>query len=243
MHDPTHLRLPSGEDLELFVSPSPILKLITLAPEQVPRGFIAELVKAGTRVSLGHSMASYDETKTAIEEGLTGFTHLFNAMRPLSARDPGPIAAALECPAAWFGMIVDGLHVDPAMLRLALRGKARPMLVTDAMPPVGGGQREFSLFQRRVRVQGEACLDATGTLAGTALDMSAAVRNCVRFLDVPLTTALSYASFEPATFLGLGDRLGRLAPGYRADMVAFEPNEVRVDGTWIAGIWDAAIVR
>jgi N-acetylglucosamine-6-phosphate deacetylase len=239
VHDPTHLRLPAGEDLELFVSPSPILKLITLAPEQVPRGFIAELVKAGTRVSLGHSMASYDETKTAIEEGLTGFTHLFNAMRPLSARDPGPIAAALECPAAWFGMIVDGLHVDPAMLRLALRGKARPMLVTDAMPPVGGGQREFSLFQRRVRVQGEACLDATGTLAGTALDMSAAVRNCVRFLDVPLTTALSYASFEPATFLGLGDRLGRLAPGYRADMVAFEPNEVRVDGTWIAGIWDA----
>jgi N-acetylglucosamine-6-phosphate deacetylase len=74
-------------------------------------------------------------------EGLTGFTHLFNAMRPLGARDPGPIAAALECSDAWFGMIVDGVHVDPAMLRLALRGSAHPMLVTDAMPPLAAASR------------------------------------------------------------------------------------------------------
>ena len=121
---------------------------------------------------------------------LTGFTHLFNAMRPLGARDPGPIAAALECSDAWFGMIVDGVHVDPAMLRLALRGSAHPMLVTDAMPPVGGSRRTFSLFGRDIEARGEACVAEDGTLAGSALDMASAVRNCVRLLGVPLTSAL-----------------------------------------------------
>ena len=242
VHDPRMLRRPAAHDMALLTSPAAMVKLVTLAPEEVPRGFIAELVNAGVRVALGHSMATYVQTKQAMEEGLTGFTHLFNAMRPLSARDPGPIAAALECPEAWFCMIVDGVHVDPAMLRLALRGKAHPMLVTDAMAPTGGNQREFSLFGRRVQARGEACMDESGTLAGTALNMSSAVRNCVQLLDVPLTSALRHASLEPAAFLGLGDRLGRLAPGFQADMVAFEPESIAVLGTWIGGIWQESPV-
>ena len=211
---------------------------MTLAPEEVPKGFIADLVKSGVRVALGHSMATYAQTKAALAEGLTGFTHLFNAMRPLGARDPGPIAAALECSDAWFGMIVDGVHVDPAMLRLALRGSAHPMLVTDAMPPVGGNRRTFSLFGRNIEARGEACVAEDGTLAGTALDMASAVRNCVRLLGVPLTSALSYASLEPAAFLGIADRFGRIAPGYQADMVAFEPGNIDILRTCFAGIWE-----
>ena len=240
VHPPQMLRPPAADDLALLTSSAATIKLMTLAPEQVPRGFIANLVGAGVRVALGHSMATYVQTKDALKEGLTGFTHLFNAMRPLAARDPGPIAAALECPAAWIGIIVDGVHVDPAMLRLALRGKARPMLVTDAMPPVGGTRREFHLFGRHVQARGATCADDAGTLAGTALNMAAAVRNCVRLLDVPLSSALRYASFEPAAFLGLDDCLGRLAPGFYADMVAFEPHEVRVIGTWLGGGWQAS---
>jgi N-acetylglucosamine-6-phosphate deacetylase len=158
-------------------------------------------------------------------------------MRPLASREPGPIAAALENEKASFGMIVDGAHVDPAMLRLALRGVARPMLVTDAMPPVGGSRSTFALYGQTMKVEGAHCVREDGTLAGTALDMASAVRNCVRLLDVPLTTALRYASVEPARFLGLDDWLGRIAPGYRADMVAFTPADIGILGTWVGGAW------
>ena len=153
VHDPALIRPPTPGDLELLTAPRLGVTLVTLAPERVPAGFIAALVKAGVRVSLGHSMADYRQTKAALAGGLTGFTHLFNAMRPLSSRDPGPIAAALETPGAWFGMIVDGEHVDPAMLRLALRGAAHPMLVTDAMPPVGGAGAAFRLYGHEIAVR------------------------------------------------------------------------------------------
>jgi N-acetylglucosamine-6-phosphate deacetylase len=234
-HDPARLRHPTGADARLLASPTDGAILVTLAPEEVPDGFIAELVSAGVRVSCGHSMATYAQTKKALAEGLTGFTHLFNAMRPMGSREPGPIAAALEAPNAWFGAIVDGVHVDPAMLRLALRGAARPMLVTDAMPPVGGSRPMFRLYGEAIEAQGAACLRRDGTLAGSALDMASAVRNCIRLLDVPLTSALRYASHEPALFLGMGDRLGALASGFQADMVAFEPETLRILTTWVAG--------
>jgi N-acetylglucosamine-6-phosphate deacetylase len=180
-------------------------------------------------------MATYAQTKAALAQGLTGFTHLFNAMRPLESREPGPIAAALETPGAWFGMIADGWHVAPAMLRLALRGAAHPMLVTDAMPPVGGRRSTFSLYGQEIAVRDGRCTRQDGTLAGAALDMASAVRNCVELLHVPLMQALRFASVEPARFLGLEGALGRLAPGYRADMVAFDPEGIRVCGTWVAG--------
>ena len=108
------------------------------------------------------------------------------------------------------------------MLRLALRGAARPMLVTDAMPPVGGRRQSFMLYGEEMTVRDGRCTRADGTLAGAALDMATAVRNTVRDLGVPLTSALRFASTEPAEFLGLGTMLGRLAPAFRADMVAFD---------------------
>jgi N-acetylglucosamine-6-phosphate deacetylase len=170
-----------------------------------------------------------------MQEGLRGFTHLFNAMRPLASRDPGPIAAALESPEVWFGLIVDGVHVDPAVLRVALRGAGQPILVTDAMPPVGGRRSRFMLDGEEISVIDGRCTRADGTLAGAALDMASAVRNCVSLLAVPLETALRFASTNPANFLGLGHRLGRLAPDYRADMVAFNPADIEVIETWVAG--------
>jgi N-acetylglucosamine-6-phosphate deacetylase len=240
VHNPDKLRSPSEEDFELLTSLSERATLVTLAPECVPLRFIAALAEAGVRVSLGHSMATYDQTRQALGAGLTGFTHLFNAMRPLASREPGPIAAALETANVWFGIIVDGVHVDPAMLRLALRGRAQAMLVTDAMPPVGGQSPYFALNGEEMEARGHACRRKDGVLAGTALDMASAVRNCVRLLGMPLPTALGLASTEPARFLGVDDRLGYLAPEYRADMVALEPVEVRVLGTWLAGSWQAS---
>ncbi len=243
VHDPAMFRPPTAKDAEQLTARRKGVTLVTLAPEQVPPGFVKQLAGAGVRVSLGHSMATYGETKAALSEGLTGFTHLFNAMRQPEAREPGPIVACLESPGAWFGMIVDGHHVDPAMLRLALRGAARPMLVSDAMPTVGGSRSSFLLYNQRISVDNGRCTRTDGTLAGAHLDMASAVRNSVELLGVPLTHALRFASAEPAEFLGLGTSLGRIAPGYRADLVAFDPGSIEIHATWVAGRPDAALAQ
>jgi N-acetylglucosamine-6-phosphate deacetylase len=235
IHDPAMFRSPDAADFALLTSLRRGITLVTLAPERVPAGFIAALAGAGVKVSLGHSAASYEQTRAALREGLTGFTHLFNAMPPIAGRAPGPVAAALEEPAAWYGLIADGMHVAPALLRLALRGRGQAMLVSDAMPPVGGKSSEFMLCGRRITLSQGRCTAADGTLAGSALDMASAVRNCVRLLELPLPAALRLASTVPAGFLGIDDWLGRLAPGHRADMVALDPGEIRVVASWVAG--------
>jgi N-acetylglucosamine-6-phosphate deacetylase len=170
-----------------------------------------------------------------LDEGLIGFTHLFNAMPPLLARAPGPAGAALETLDTWYGLIADGVHVAPAMLRLALRGAGRTMLVTDAMPPVGGSRAQFRLYGEEIAVINGRCARGDGTLAGSVLDMASAVRNCVTMLGMGLSEALRLAAAAPAGFLGIDDRLGHLKPGYRADLVAFDPKAVRVIATWVAG--------
>ena len=235
IHNRAFIRKPGADDLALLTAPRRGVTLVTLAPECAPGGFIAALAKAGVRVALGHSMATYEETEAALADGLTGFTHLFNAMRPLASRDPGPIASALEAPHAFFGMIVDGEHVAPPLLRLALRGLAHPMLITDAMPPVGGGASGFTLYGQDIRLHDGRLTNADGTLAGSALDMASAVRNCVRLLSVSLEDALRFASGNPARFLGLGASLGQVKRGYRADLVAFDPASLTIHCTWLAG--------
>jgi N-acetylglucosamine-6-phosphate deacetylase len=235
VHAPRHLRQPTANDLDLITARRPGVTLVTLAPEEVSPDFIGKLTSSGVRVALGHSMATYEQTRQAIAAGLTGFTHLFNAMRGLDAREPGPIAAALDSADVWYGLIVDGVHVAPAMLRLALRGRGRPILVTDAMPPVGGTRATFALDGDKISVRDGRCTRQDGRLAGSCLDMASAVRNCVRLLCVSLTDALRFASTHPAEFLGLDNKLGRIAPGLRADLVAIECETVEVRHTWVAG--------
>jgi N-acetylglucosamine-6-phosphate deacetylase len=235
VHDVRHIRPPSAHELDMIMAPRRGLTLVTLAPEQVPPDFIGKLTSAGVRVALGHSMATYAQTREAIAAGMTGFTHLFNAMRGLDSREPGPIAAALDCADVWYGLIVDGVHVAPAMLRLALRGRSRPILVTDAMPPVGGSRATFTLNGDQVSVRDGRCTRRDGRLAGSCLDMASAVRNCVQLVGVALTDALRFASLHPAEFLGLEGELGRIAPGLRADMVAIDCETIEVHHTWVAG--------
>ena len=235
VHRAAAIRAPTEDDIAVLTKSAAGATLVTLAPESVPKGFVRRLAEAGVLVSLGHSMATYEQTRQALADGLTGFTHLFNAMRPLASREPGPIAAALEAPGCWYGLIVDGFHVHPAMLRLALKGAGRPMLVTDAMPPVGGKKDRFELYGEAIKLRDGRLKRADGTLAGAALDMSQAVRNAVELLGASLPDALRMASRNPAEFLRMGDRLGRIAPGYRADLVAFMPGEVRVLRTWVEG--------
>jgi len=174
--------------------------------------------------------------RAALDHGLSGFTHLFNAMSPLTSREPGVVGAALEDQRAWCGIIVDGVHVSPVVLKLAL--KVRPhdrfLLVTDAMPCVGDTQTSFRLQGKTIEVRDGACFDVDGTLAGSALDMASAVRNAVRLLGLDLVEASRMASRNPAEFLGLDHELGRIAVGCFADLVLLD-DDLQVLDTWIHG--------
>ena len=236
VHDPKHLRLLDTSVVSLLCGLRAGKTVLTLAPEMTTPDMIAELTAGGVLVSAGHSDATFAETTESIARGLRGFTHLFNAMAPLAPRAPGIIGAALYDDATWCGIIVDGHHVDPVMLKLALRCKRhdRFMLVTDAMPPVGSAEPTFVLQGRTIRVVDGACRDENGMLAGTALDMASAVRNAVSSLGLGVVAAARMASEYPAEFLGLGDELGRIAPGYRANLVLVD-DDIQVQRTWIEG--------
>jgi N-acetylglucosamine-6-phosphate deacetylase len=240
VHDSKHLRQLDSGSVSLLSRLRDGRTVLTLAPEMTTPELVAKLVASGILVSAGHSDASYAETTAAIAQGLRGFTHLFNAMGRLEPREPGIVGAALYDENTWCGIIVDGHHVDPVMLKLALRCKRhdRFMLVTDAMPAVGSAAPTFVLQGRTIRVVDGICRDANGTLAGTALDMAAAVRNAVSLLDLDVAEAARMASEYPAEFLGLGHELGRIAPGYRANLVLVD-DEFKVRKTWIEGLASA----
>ena len=237
VHDARHLRRLDPDLVSLLSRLRGGRTVVTLAPEMTTPESIAKLAGAGILVSAGHSEATYAETTAAIAHGLRGFTHLFNAMSRLESREPGIVGAALYDESTWCGIIVDGHHVDPVVLRLALRCKRRDrfMLVTDAMPAVGSAETSFILQGRTIKVVDGVCRDENGTLAGTALDMAAALRNAVSLLGLDVAEAARMASEYPAEFLGLGHELGRIAPGYRANLVLMD-DELRVQRTWIEGL-------
>jgi N-acetylglucosamine-6-phosphate deacetylase len=236
VHDPKHLRPLDDSLVSLLCRLRAGRTVLTLAPEMTTPDIIAKLAAGGILVSAGHSEASFAETTEAIARGLRSFTHLFNGMARLDPRAPGIVGAALYDRDTWCGIIVDGHHVDPIMLQLALRCKRleRFMLVTDAMPTVGSAKSSFVLQGRTISVVDGICRDENGTLAGTALDMAAAVRNAVSMLGLDIVEAARMAGQYPAEFLGLGHELGRIAPGYLANLVLMD-DELKVQRTWIEG--------
>lgn len=236
VHDPAKLRELDTSALGLLTSLREGRTLVTLAPEMTTPEIIAKLVAAGVVVSAGHTNATYAEIEPALRHGLTGFTHLFNAMSQLTGREPGAVGAALSDPGSWCGIIVDGVHTDPVVLRIALKCKPheRFMLVTDAMPSVGTHNGSFDLQGRRITVKGYVCLDQDGTLAGSNIDMASSVRNAMSMLGLPLSEAVRMASQWPAEFLGVARDVGRIAAGYRANLVLAD-EQLNVIETWIDG--------
>jgi N-acetylglucosamine-6-phosphate deacetylase len=211
--------------------------LVTLAPEMTTPDVIERLRAQGVIVAAGHTDATYEQILEAYRHGLTGFTHLFNAMSPLTARAPGVVGAALAHPDSYCGIIVDGRHVHPETLRLALRCKPpdRFLLVTDGLANVGTSKRSFDLLGHTIRIENGVYVDQNGTLAGSALDMGQAVRNAVSLLGVSLLQAVTMASTAPAAFLGLERTHGRIAKGCRADFVVAD-DDLTVRQTWIGGV-------
>lgn len=240
IHRADKIRTLDDEGLAVLTSLQRGRTLVTLAPERTTPATIRRLVDAGVIVAAGHSNATYEQSIAAVEAGATGITHLFNAMSPLTSRAPGLTGAALGRPELICGIIVDGHHVSPATLGIALRCKPpeQLMLVTDAMPSVGNHSAEFMLQGRHIRVIDGVCRDEDGTIAGSHLDMAAALANSMTMLGASIETASCMASHAPAAFLGLDDGLGAIAPGYRADLVALD-DAFGVIGTWIGGVHDA----
>ncbi len=244
VHDPAKLRELDAGALGLLTSLHGARTLVTLAPEMTTPQLIQQLSAAGVVVSAGHTDASYAQMRTALAHGLSGFTHLFNAMSQLTAREPGAVGAALDDQRSWCGIIVDGQHTDPVVLRIALRCKPhdRFMLVTDAMPRVGTSQESFELQGRRINVRGYGCVDEEGRLAGSNIDMASCVRNAVAMLGVSLPQAVRMASEVPAAFLGISAEYGRIAAGQRANLVLTD-DELNVRETWIDGQSSRALPR
>lgn len=196
--------------------------MVTLSPKAASPALIEKLARAGIIVSLGHTDLTDTEAYAAFDKGASAVTHLYNAMGVMGHRLPSLVGAALADPRIIAGLIADGHHVAPTAIKVAIAAKGPEgiALVSDAMPPSAGGPDKFTLQGRKVtRTGSRAAFDATGALAGSATTMLESVRYLVETCDVDLADALTMATLTPARMLGKDAELGRLATGYRADLV------------------------
>jgi N-acetylglucosamine-6-phosphate deacetylase len=235
-HPPQHIRAITPEDVAWLKSLDCGIVLLTVAPSHVAPEIIHDLTQAGIIVSLGHSEATAKEAQAALSAGARGFTHLFNAMSQLQNREPGMVGAALADASSYCGIIADGHHVHPLAMQVTLKAKPRDrlFLVTDAMPPAAGGPPRFQLQGREVTARHGRLELSDGTLAGSILTMDEAVRFCVNVVGLDPAEALRMATQYPAQFLKVDRDLGRIAPGYRANLVHLT-DALAVTRTWIDG--------
>lgn len=241
-HDPRLLRTPTPADVDTLLRLGHgHVKSVTVAPE-LDGGLdaIRRIAGAGALAAVGHTDADYVRTWEAVEAGARLATHLFNAMPPVHHREPGPVAALLESNAVAVELVLDGVHLHPAVAALAAdrAGPDRTVLVTDAMAAAGAPDGDYALGAREVRVSGGvARLAESGELAGSTLTMDAAWRSAVLDLSLSPQDASRAASTTPARLLGLEDVTGALVPGLRADLVAMdsslEVQRVMAGGGWL----------
>lgn len=230
VHDKRFIQQISDEGLAIFTKNEGVIKLWTLAPELVEESHVKELKKRNILVSAGHTNATYEQTVQSFKWGVSSATHLFNAMTQFGSREPGVIGAVFDTDNIWAGIIADGIHVHFASVRVAKKIKQEKLiLVTDAMPPVGKPSTTFKIGNLEVSYSNGMCVTKDGTLAGSALDMATAVRNCIQKIGIPKDEALRMASTYPAEFLGIQDKLGKIEIGYLADMVILN-NQIAVKG-------------
>lgn len=241
-HDAGLLRVPEPDVVDRLVSAGPTrVRMVTLAPEQ-PAAIdaVRRLVDFGVVVAVGHTDATYDQTRAAIDAGAAVGTHLFNAMRPVLHREPGPVPALLEDDRVTVELICDGVHLHPATIRWVLRTASarRVALVTDAMAAAGAGDGDYLLGHLTVRVRDGVARQPDGTIAGSTLTMDRAFR-CVVDAGASVEEAVTMASTTPAEALGLADEIGSITVGRAADLVVLDRTlhvaAVMVKGSWVEG--------
>jgi N-acetylglucosamine-6-phosphate deacetylase len=239
IHDQTAIRKPSSDlvnSLIAYAKKFPVL--LTLAPECNDLEVVRLLLDGGVIVSAGHSNGTYEEAVAGFDAGIRVATHLFNAMSPWTGRDPGVVGAILDRPEVAAGIIVDGIHVHYASIRLTKRLKGEGLfLVTDAVTPTGTSMSSFEFGGQTVYVEKGRCVNRDGKLGGTLLTMNEAVANSVRYAGIPLLEAVRMATLYPARVIGREGELGRIAPGYIANLAVFDQSFAMrgvVDhGTWL----------
>jgi N-acetylglucosamine-6-phosphate deacetylase len=237
VHPPENLARPSKEALECYWHASKgAIRMMTIAPELPGATETIEMAKTlGVHCSLGHSDATYDQAKSGIAAGADHATHTFNAMRVLDHREPGILGAVLTDQRLTADIIADGVHVDPAVVKLFLdaKGPERAILITDAISATGMPDGTYKLGGFDVEVRGDRC-EYGGRLAGSVLTLDKAVRNVMNFARWKLQQAIRLVTLNPAKLLGIAGRKGLLASGCDADLVVLTPSGEVVE-TFIAG--------
>jgi len=239
-HNPVYLRQADEADSVMTTatwSPDSGVRLVTLAPE-LPgaTAMIEELASRGIVVSSGHSNATYQEALAGFAAGIRYATHLFNAMPALGHRAPGLTAAVLTYPGVVAGLIPDGIHVHPAVIKIiwAMKGPEATNLVSDAMAALGMPPGTYVLNDFEVMVSDEDCRLEDGTLAGSILPLDEALRNLIAITGCSLPEALATVTTTPAKLLGIEKERGDIQPGMVADLLLLTP-ELEVHTTIAAG--------
>ena len=238
-HNHEYLRMPDAYELEGLISASRgTLRQLTIAPE-LPGALdaIDQLIAAGVTVGIGHTEADIETAREAFDRGATMLTHAFNAMPGIHHRDPGPITAAFEDQRVTIELILDGLHVHPQVAGMTFRAApGRIALVTDAMAAAGSSDGDYRLGSLNVTVRdGLAMLSGTSTIAGSTLTQDRALQCAIETADIAPVDAVAALTLTPARALGLGERFGRLAPGFAADAVLLS-EDWKVERVWANGL-------
>lgn len=236
IHRAEFIRSPDKQMLELICANADIVAKVTLAPENVSAETIKQLSNAGIVVSIGHSNATYEQATLAIENGATCATHLFNAMSPITGREPGVVGAVYDHP-IYAGIIVDGFHVAYANVRLSKKMMGdRLILVTDATAPAGANIDQFDFVGTTVYYKDGKCFAEDGTLGGSAVTMIESIEQCVSLVGIELSEAIRMATLYPANAIGVPDTLGSIDSGKVANLAIFD-NNYHVNATVVNGIY------
>ncbi|EEX50328.1 N-acetylglucosamine-6-phosphate deacetylase [Pasteurella dagmatis] len=237
VHRPEYIREISPEMKAFLCDNADVITKLTLAAENPTAQYIPEFVKKGIIVSIGHSNATYDVAKKAFGNGASFATHLHNAMSPISSgRDMGVVGAVLDTD-IYTGIIVDGLHVNFANVKIDKKVKGEKLcIVTDATAAAGADIDSFMFVGKKVYVSNGKCYDENGALGGASITMIESVKNAVKEVGIPLDETLRMCNYYPAKAIGVDDKLGSIEVGKIANLTVFT-HDFKVIGTAVNGEW------
>jgi N-acetylglucosamine-6-phosphate deacetylase len=241
IHNSNYIREASDEMIAYICQNSDVVKMVTVAPEQVMPSHIQKLADAGIVVAIGHSNANYQEASASFKSGVTFATHLFNAMSPITGRDPGVVGAVFDNDSIYAGIIADGYHVDYANIRISQRLKrGKLILVTDATAPAGAQIDSFQFVGKTVYYRDGQCVDENGTLGGSALTMIKALENISLHADIQLSEAIRMGTIYPANAIGISNEIGQIKHGMTANLIIFDP-KFNIQATVVNGHYEQNI--
>ena len=236
VHQKQYINTINATYMSLFETLDKFPVMLTLAPECISIKQLKSLKSLGFKILAGHTDANYDQLEEAVKYGLDGFTHLFNAMGQISAREPGVVGSALDFDEASASIIVDLHHVHPSLIQLSFKQKPKGKLffVSDSMATINHGEPSFELYDEVVSESKGRIINSEGKLAGSSITQIDAIKNACQKCNIPIDSAISMATLYPAQYIGVSDYLGQLKQGYRADLAHFN-SDFQIQNVWVAG--------